>query len=372
MRKLILAAAVLALLASCAPPFNLDYSSAAVILGRMTRESELGPFKSTSPGSLSSNPLFFPVKTVSGVDCTRGFVYTTDVGGSVPFLGFISPDGLGGWSVFAQVTSNIYSALPTPPANQTLYHADPSYQRYIVAPIRTGDFVSFIDLDSAYPANRSISELVVPAASQSFSFYDFDFFTTLVGFGSPPEAVGMWVPPSLATTMPVFFLMWDSSLNVYHEGFGTLDTTVFAVTGDLNGALSLPFLPVDARVNYFHDAATNTSYASFFAGGAWQCWKWWFNAGVLTSVQLTGVTSRIDALLTNGELFSAQGGIGRVYDSGGNRKTSFPMGNLCFSYEEYVNGTPRLFFSMSIKKKDNDASLVVYSIATSDLDSLGF
>ncbi|HVO38848.1 MAG TPA: hypothetical protein VMV03_07445, partial [Spirochaetia bacterium] len=206
MKKSIPVIAALALLVSCAPPFNLDYSSAAVILGRMTKESEIGPFQSTAPGSLSSNPVFYPVKTVSGVDCTRGFVYTTDAGGSVPLLGFIQPNGLGGWSLFAQLTANVYSSLPTPPTNQTLYHADPRYQRYIVAPIRTGAFVSFVDLDSLYPANRSIIELSVPAATQSFSFYDFDFFKDLVGYGSPPEAVGMWVPPSLSTTMPVYFL----------------------------------------------------------------------------------------------------------------------------------------------------------------------
>ncbi|HVO38589.1 MAG TPA: hypothetical protein VMV03_06115, partial [Spirochaetia bacterium] len=167
----------------------------------------------------------------------------------------------------------------------------------------------------------------------------------------------------------------DSSLNVYHDANGSLDTSIFNIYSDLYSTPPLPFLPVHARINYFHDPATNTSYASFFAGGAWQFWKWTYDSVTLllsSTQQLAGVTSRIDALLTDGEFFSAQGGIGRVYDSSGKMKASFPMGGLSFAYEEYVNGTPRLFFSMPVKKGDNQASIAVYSIATSDLDSLSF
>ena len=355
MRKLLLPAAAICLCLSCAPPFDLGFSSSAVIIGKMTEESQLGPLGNYYTGQYSSTPLFYPERTAGGVDATRGFILTTDPGGSMAYLGFAASDGSGGYPSFIDYSTG-----------GSLYHQDPSYPRFSMIPVKSGDFAALIDLDLLNTTGRSLTVLQATIASYSFTPIYTNPFTGL-------WALGAWVSPSPSASSPAYVLMYDNSTFMYHDGVATLDSTGLTTVGDLNGGLTLDFIPSGStRMLYYHDPGANISYVSFSAGNSWQCWKWWWNAGIFTRVQLTSVTMRIDALLTTGELFSTQDGIGRVYDSNGKKVASFPLGNLKIAYEEYVNGTPRVFFSMPIPQDEGKLSLRVYSIPTSQLDSLSF
>jgi|GEM_PF-2971929 len=365
MKKLFAAAAGIALLVSCAPPFDLAYSSAAVILSKMTKESQLGPLNNYSTGSYSSTPAFYPEKTASGVDASRGFYYMTDPGNSQEFLGFVQPDGLGGYSSFVS-------------APGSLYHQDPNYPAAVAVPVKAGDFTSLTSFDSTNPSNTALAVVQAVVATTSDTLIYGLSFSALGGYGTAPvAAIGVSVSPSAAATDTLYFLIRDSG-GKFWEGLATMSSTGVIATSFAYVVPSPPetldFLAAGAvRVLYYHDPTSGASYASFNAGGSWQCWKWWVDAlGVFHETQLTGVVSRIDALLTTGELFSTQGGIGRVYDSNGNVAASFPMGNLQLAYEEYVSGTPRVFFSLPIVTGDKHVSFAVYSIATSQIDSLKY
>jgi len=357
------AAILLLLLLSCAPPFDLGYSSAAVIIGSMTRESRPGPLTNYSKEIYSSSPVFYPEKTATGVDATRGFYLTTDIGGSVAFLGFAQPNGLGGYTSFSSAIG-------------ILYHQDTHFPVFTAATVKTGDNVAVIGMDSLSPSNDTIA--VMSAAGLQASPPSVTYsnkFTTFVGFGSPPWALGASVFPSAGPSDFIYFLMRDTATGQYHDAQASIDATGILASSfvDLFGAQSFDFIPAGTtRVMYYHDPTSGASYASFWSGGQWQCWKWWLTGGVFERTLLTGMSARIDALLTTGELFSTQDGIGRVYDSNGNQLTSFPLGNLSFAFEEYVNGAARVFFSLPIVQDQSRISFAVYSIATNKLHSLGY
>jgi hypothetical protein len=361
-KKLLPAVVIVALCLSCAPPFDLGYSSAAVILSRMTKEGQPGPITNYWPDTYSPAPVFYPEKTSTGIDATRGFFLTTDVGDTVEFFGFMAPDGLGGYTSYTQGMAS-------------LYHQDLNYPTFTAVSVKAGDYVAVIGLDSQNPSNNS---LVVGQAVGGPSFFtpiSVVTFSVLGGFGSPPQVIGASIFPSVSAFDTLYFLARDTSSGSFYEGTSTVDST--GVSGSYayvysGFAESLPFIPSTNRVMYFHDPSANVSYASFFAGGSWQCWKWWLNAGVITWVQLSGVSWRVDAVLTTGELVSTQDGIGRVYDSNGSQLTSFPLGNLRLAYEEYVNGTPRVFFSLPIQQDNGRISFALYSITSSQLDSLKY
>lgn len=360
MKRLLLSAAVLALCVSCAPPFNLDYSAAAVILGKMTKESQLGPLYNYYTGYYVSDPSFFPEKTASGVDTTRGFYVTTDIGGSVWSMGFVRPNSSGGYDSFDQMMGS-------------LYHLDPNYPAYAVMPVKSGDTAAF----TSYYASMANVQFEQPAVSTR-SFVPIVGTPFVVNFPSfaflpNPQVLGGFVYPSSSSTNTVYFLVQDASApGSCYEAYATVDSVNgFVPLG--GGPQTLNFLPAGTtRVLYYHDPSKSISYASFNTGGAWQCWKWWTDAQGFHDVQITGVTSRIDAVLTTGELFSTQDGTGRVYDSNGSQLTSFPLGNLKLAYEEYVNGAARVFFSMPIAESQDHISFAVYSIASSQLDSLKY
>ena len=61
------------------------------------------------------------------------------------------------------------------------------------------------------------------------------------------------------------------------------------------------------------------SFASFFSGGQWVCWQ------LSTATLMTGITHRVDAILTTGDLLSTEGGTLRLYDSSGAGTSCTPL-----------------------------------------------
>ncbi len=373
MKNLSACAVVIVLCVSCAPPFDAGYSASAVITSKMTKESQLGPLYNYNTGFYVADPTFFPEKTASGVDTSRGFYLTQDNGGSIAALGFVQPNGSGGYASFDMWTTNL---LPSPFG--TLYHADPNYPLMTVIPVKSGDTAAFTYFDPSCTVNIQFEQPVFASNGfLSISTLTVGFSSLNLGVMSAPQVLGTFVSPTPSSTDTNYFLVQDTPnpTNTFYEAHATFDgVSGFNVPVQTVLSAVLDFFPAaTTRVLYYRDPVNAVSYASFNSSGAWQCWKWWTDAeGVFHEAQLTGVTSRIDMLLTTGELFSTQDGIGRVYDANGTQITKFPLGKLKLSYEEYVNGTPRVFFSMSIAENQDHISLAVYSIASSQLDSLKY
>jgi len=111
------------------------------------------------------------------------------------------------------------------------------------------------------------------------------------------------------------------------------------------------------------------SYASFSSGGSWICEQW--PTGSTTATVMPGVTHRIDALLTTGDLLSTEGGVLRLYDPNGSLVLSVSLGGLQYCYEAYVGPTPYVFFSLPISLSHGDWDFRVYAIPTSSMRGLG-
>ena len=88
---------------------------------------------------------------------------------------------------------------------------------------------------------------------------------------------------------------------------------------------------------------------------------------VPTYSQLTNIGTRIDDLLTTGELLSTQGNTANVYDpttATGTLEATFPLGDLRFVGEVYIGGTPTVLFSEALWY-GQQLTFNVYSIPTS-------
>jgi hypothetical protein len=355
---------------SCSPPYNADLSLAAINLSRLTYQSVVDTGIRIQTGSPIDDAVFMPVKaspgTLSTIDPSRGFILLTS--SNDVSLMYVQPDGNGG-----------YVRIPDPAASGpvaigTLLGKDPNYPGFEMRTVPNGIYAAIFSYDSSQPANSSaliywqdFPGHLAPASLLNFS-------SLLAAIMSAPVVIGaQYVPSSAIGGDSMHFLVRDNASGSIHEvGLVTVNFSGFSGVTDTNGAYPLSFSLMFAglnRVQYYHDATTGVSYASFFAGGAWQCWRW--EAYGVNARQITGINCRIDALLANGELLSTQDGVGRLFDPQGNLLTTFPFGALRYSVEAYVNGTATVFLSRSVVT-GGTLSLELYSIPSSNLRSLSY
>jgi len=355
---------------SCSPPFNADLSLAAINLPRLTYQSVVNTGIRISQGSPTYDAVFMPVKaslgTLSTIDPSRGFIQLTS--SNDVSLMYVQPDGNGG-----------YVRVPDPATSGpvgigTLLGKDPNYPSFEMRTVPVGAYAGVFSYNSLQPANDSaliywqdFPGHLAPASMVNFS----SLFSAIM---SAPVVIGaQYVPSSAIGGDSMYLLVRDGASGSLHEvGLVTVNFAGFSGVTDTNGAYPLSFSLMFAGVNrcqYYHDAAAGVSYASFSAGGAWQCWRW--EAYGVNVRQITGINCRIDALLATGELLSTQDGVGRLFDPQGNLLTSFPFGALRYSMEAYVNGTATVFLSRSVVTSGT-LSLELYSIPTSRLKSLSY
>jgi hypothetical protein len=130
---------------------------------------------------------------------------------------------------------------------------------------------------------------------------------------------------------------------------------------------TVPGLPTSNRSLYYHDQAAN-NYAQYYTGGQWVCYQW--TDAPTTPVILAGVTHRIDAVLSTGDLLSMEGGGLRLYDPSGSLLVSMPSGNLQFCYEAYIGALQYVFFTLTMKNPHGNFIFNTYAIPTSSMRSL--
>jgi hypothetical protein len=178
-------------------------------------------------------------------------------------------------------------------------------------------------------------------------------------------------------------VLFHYSGTVFEEA-GVIGTTTSGVGPPL---LFLPGgpapIPVGARspvqglptfgsaVRYFRSPTTGFSYVSFWNGRSWQSWYW---DGSLQAMPLA-VSYRIEAVLTTGELFCRSDTAGYVFSADGDRKYSFPLGDLEFVGERYEpSGTvAKMVFVLPVitgRRGEQEVEFGVYTIPTADLGDL--
>ena len=378
--------ASLALL-SCYAPVDLSLSQAAAVLSNpsVTYRTTIGPVSDYDRDAETPVFMFLPAKTNtgSGIDFTTGFLLMrTSTGTRVGYAHTSSGTAIFGW----------WGADYANPV--------PAYEPYLFEPFK---FVSpgiehrggLLGMNPLDPTGNSVQVVGADLVSKFFTYPGggwiniHDNLISLVGPGPLYDAdpIGFSVYPT------DFGQAWDDTYWLVRErGTGKLMelTMRLDATNGLWNKLDTkaPLFPFDmsdlvgvTRCNYFFDpdvtrASTDDqkkSYVSWYdAATGWKCLSWKGTA-TIESVMLTGVTHRIDALLTNGMLFSTEDGVGRLYSAEGVLEAQFPLGSLRFVGERFIDGVPTAVFSLSRKVSGEDWSgmfIDVYSVKTADLAGL--
>jgi hypothetical protein len=182
------------------------------------------------------------------------------------------------------------------------------------------------------------------------------------GFSS---VVGVQMAPQPSGPDKFNFLLFAPPTS-FGEGTDTV-SGAGAVFGSGSSAATLASVPVPRALYY--KSPSGQSYASFVQGGQWVCYQW-MPSGVPS--KLPGVTHRIDAVLTSGDLLSTEGGILTLYDPNGSLVRSVSLGGLHFCYEAYVGPTtPYAFFSLAMELSQDYWAFRVYAVPTSSIRDLG-
>jgi hypothetical protein len=263
--------------------------------------------------------------------------------------------------------------------------ADPNRKTYTAVPLKGGPYLSLALFDPANPANNSLLLLDPGAATTNLVSSLAKLYETLNSDFSPASLdriVGVHLSPNIDPALDRFTFFGVLSM-AGHFGEVTADadpsqpggmgTTISPIRLDI----ALPSLPTPSSgAFYYHrPAAANPSYMSCYEAstGTYRNFTW---DDTLVTRELTGMQRRIDALLSSGELLSAARGVCSVYDAGGNRKFSFPMGSLHFCFERYdASGAARLYFSLlywiyGYQSGNDQIHINIYALPTANLAAL--
>ena len=350
------AAAVCLTLDGCAPPFLEALDRAAALTHQMTQVGTIGTVNlengSTNVRLLPPKPTS-TVTSISQVKVQSGFLVSDNPGGEVVTYAYVDSSG------------NVQNANGL--AAMSLAGADPHYPlyQYEVAATTTTANLVVVRMD---PNNASLDTAVLlaaglpPAGSLSFVPSAFPPYPTLSSFNAGGYSVlGESVVPTLNGGADAFQWLLADGLGNFGQVSAQLNAgSVFTNIGA--PALAGVGYPTGiARFMYYSQAK---SYLEYYSGG-WICLD---ISGA--PVQLTGVTHRIDALLTNGELLSTENDTLTLYDPNGSQLLTMPMGGLRFCYEAYVGTTPYCFFSLAMSVQHGNWIFAVYAIPTSQMRGL--
>lgn len=340
-------------IAGCLPPYIALLDSSSALTRQMTVAGTLGPLNMQTE---STNIRFLPMKptatSIAGLNLQSGF--TIDEEGAYDYLRFAYVDSSGQ----AQMTGS----QPFP-----LDVSSPSYPLYEFDVTTTTTTANIVVL-KMNPTNSALNNAYLctatlpsgPLASPPASALLNTVFTVA---GVSYAVLGAHVVPLPAAADTFNSLLWDGIAS-YGVGSTTVSVPPSVFVATTGSTTSNPLLPAQ-RTFYYKSGTTN--YASFSSGGAWVCEQWTTAA----PVALSGVTHRIDAVLTTGDLLSTEGGILRLYDPTGSQVLSVSLGGLQFCYEAYLGTTPYVFFSLAMNLQRGDWIFRVYAIPTSSMRSLG-
>jgi hypothetical protein len=355
------------------PPFNLAISNSAKTAKKLTLVAQVGPL---SPGSISlgsqgnEDVVFIPEKDgMGGITTQSGFVYAMDPM-SGQQISFVSNNrGYGG-------------PMPLGPLSTD------SYPNFLVQSVKSAhNVIAFQYIDATPQNSQYMIATGNPGAGTFNSPGGWILLTNFINVApfNPPifngKPIGASIYPDPNPTLDrSYWLFRQSGTNSYLEGeFDVSQNPIVPPGIKLRPGLGYDISPFVGnfaqRVLYYFNPVKAYSYVSLWnsplSPNNWSTWVWIDNAP--TYSQLTGIGSRIDALLTTGELFSTQGNVGNAYDPTtptGTLEASFPLGDLRFIGETYIGGTASVLFSQALWF-GNQVTFNVYSIPTSQLKTLG-
>ncbi len=377
-RDLFLLAAA-AFLVSCSPvPYDAGLTESARTVAKLTQDTPSPVSVDLFTDSIETIVGFYPRLTTTGFDYGTGFVVSEN--GAQTIVRAVSLDPSSGI-----LRDYGFSSVSIP--NQA-----PPMPSWVAWP--TKDTPAF----NAWLSIQTFDSLD-PVANDTFAQFE-------VQAGSPPTFLfpGISSPSHLIQTQTGFSgLLMGASFDADTSGaqdnefwlvrqtagpgfveFQSPASSAGIILSSLRSSgypYALSFIPPGStQVQYFYDENQagdparhpNASFALWQDGGHWVCYRWAEdppNSGVYPFVQIP-IDHRIDAMLSTGQLFSTEGGTGRLYDRDGALLATFALGNLQFLSEEYVGGQARMYFSQLLSY-NQQVHFNVYWIPTASLATLG-
>jgi len=361
-RRILSVIAICLILPSCAPPFDPGLSQAANLINKMRLETRIGPLQWTERARLESDAIFMPIRAGSEIEIGRGFVKSS------------TRDGLRIWYTWSIQDGGDTGYIVVPddkawaPIIPDVY---PQYPTCLIQTLVSGPVFVNLQFDKVQSGVQIVREntLSTPPEINVFPSY---IFPGLMPMPNYIWTLGGHISPSSTGVSDDVFCLVNTTTGFWEVQSQITEAALIDFSAlPLSSDISLPFLagPPDAtRCLYFHDANAKKSFALVYVSNAWQCWSWPTDP-IGEPVQLSGITRRIDALLSTGQLFSTQDGIGTVYNSEGAVLTSFPMGALRLVYETYAAGETRVLFSL-MTSVESSVTFYLYSIPAADLAAL--
>jgi hypothetical protein len=377
MRRLILLLIISLAVLSCAPPpFNLELSLSARTARGLTTEGTVGPIDKSVTGAGVVDAEFFPeTGTPSGLDLQNGFLLSTYSWGDRN-LAFISWNA--GKAMYTQAGTALGFGTATVdpfPGFQIINLKGAPHSVGVFAFSSSDPTVNQFDYAQADPSTGAFPVAVNTPTSLGGS----TGMPTLV-FGTTGSVIGVSRYPTADPSQDITYWLFKAlGADNFREGNAPVTATGIVSLAGLSTRPNAPYsLGATAptgllRALYYYDPepsrAPERSYLSWYDQGKarWRCW--WWSGMTPQAAELAGVDHRVDAVLTTGELFSAEGDTGRVFASDGTVRVMFPLPGMHFVEERFVNGTPRVLFSQYLFY-NNSGWVNIYSIATKDLDSL--
>ncbi len=361
--------ACLALL-TCAPaPFNLTLSLSAGLASQLTLLGEVGPLENVSVNQGSTDVIFIPEKdATSGINVQAGFVYAMDPanGQNLSFVAYDS--GQRAWIRHGNMQS--FGPLSTD-----------SYPNLIVHSVKYSHNVMAFQFFDATPDTNRYSLMSGNPSTSTFTNPVWITFQSQINtdYGiASSKTIGISTGATLAAGPDLVNLLVENVTGDYLEtrydlsevGSG-IDTPVQLRTMVFDLVLLLVLPPALPRLLYFYDPVSTYAFAQWNTGAGWTCMKWTeFPAGFLMYQPLPGITHRLDAMLTTGELLSTEDDTARIYDQSGALRAQFSLYGLRYVDEIYDgSGVAQVVFSQAFWQAGK-LHFNIYSIATTRLKSL--
>jgi hypothetical protein len=336
---------------SCAPPYSAELNSSAGLARQMTLLGTFGPIKSPD-GNETTEMKFLPLKPTSA---------TTSIDSLGVGSGFLVSRSTGRESLcFAFQESGGNIRIADFRQGFSLAGADPNFpmnEYDVIETTTTANIVAF-HLDGT-ASGGTYQLLTADLAAGTFTPAGQILLNSVYG---SQTAAGVQCLPLVAAPYDRFNFLFTSGSS-WSEIDASLSGSSFG-TGAIYRTATLP-----AGINrmlYYRSADNVWSYFGYNSGGNWI----WSRTDGSSTFPLNGVTHRIDAVLSNGDLISTEDATLRIYDSGGAEKLSVGLGALQFCYEAYVGTTPYVFFSLSLDFPREAWAFRAYAIPTAKLRGL--
>jgi hypothetical protein len=367
----------MALCLSCTPtPFDLTLSRAARTAEKMTRDnaSSIAVKTDSYELDLDADFVFYPTVGSAGFDYGVGMIAWTE--GAYVRVEAVEQEG-GAW--ISKYTDQ----------GQPIDNPDGHAPTSLIWPTKSGSpYLFCLTFDALHPSeNNRYALLAYSTSVHSFTSVAgtrmADTATTLAGRGVTVIGASVTAEPNAAYDLTHWLARDDAGTGYVELAGRVLGPAIAAATNPAPRGVTpyaLSFLPADlTRCMYYYDEnpagdaarAPNRSFASWYdeSSGAWKCYAWWEEtAGVIAASELS-IPFRVDALLSSGQLLSTEDGTGRLYDRDGTLRAAFPLGNLAYIGEQFIDGAARTYFSQCVVY-DQSRHFFVYWIGTSALATL--